>query len=142
MLGSTEQAIDFVRLQWCRLASVHRANVLTAKRRRRRGCPRSGSVVVLPSINISSNLKLYQDATIDLFAGTMLTVFCAPVCEQGYNPELPNGGLPAPDPERWLPKWQRSEFRKKKLKSAQREKAAVKGSQVRGLCAVLLPWCR
>jgi hypothetical protein len=62
----------------------------------------------------------------------ILPTVLLPSC-QGYNPELPNGGLPPPDPERWLPKWQRSEFKKKKLKSAQREKAAVKGSQVGGL---------
>lgn len=69
----------------------------------------------------------------------------APMRCQGYNPELPDGGLPPPDPERWLPKWQRSEFKKKKLKSAQREKAAVKGSQVGAkfrptLCGSCMCW--
>ncbi len=48
----------------------------------------------------------------------------------GYNPELPGGGLPPPDPERWLPKWERAEFKKKRDKR-KREKDAVKGSQVR-----------
>ncbi|GIL73066.1 hypothetical protein Vretimale_4685 [Volvox reticuliferus] len=50
---------------------------------------------------------------------------------KGYNPELPNGGLPAPDPERWLPKWERSEFKKKRDRR-RREKDAVKGSQGAG----------
>ncbi len=50
---------------------------------------------------------------------------------KNYDPSLPNGGLPPPDPERWLPKWQRSDAKKKKLKSSAREKGAVKGSQVR-----------
>lgn len=27
-----------------------------------------------------------------------------PRLPQGYDPSLPNGGLPPPDPERWLPK--------------------------------------
>ena len=47
----------------------------------------------------------------------------------GYNPELPGGGLPPPNPERWLPKWERAEFKKKRDKR-KREKDAVKGSQV------------
>lgn len=47
----------------------------------------------------------------------------------GYDPSLPNGGLPLPDPERWLPKWQRAEAKKKAKK--RRDKEAVKGSQVR-----------
>ncbi|GLI69046.1 hypothetical protein VaNZ11_013588 [Volvox africanus] len=50
---------------------------------------------------------------------------------KGYNPELPNGGLPAPDPERWLPKWERSEFKKKRDRR-RREKDAIKGSQGAG----------
>jgi hypothetical protein len=49
---------------------------------------------------------------------------------KGYDPLLPGGGLPAPNPERWLPKWQRSEFKKKKITSAQRKSEVVKGSQV------------
>ncbi|EFJ52129.1 hypothetical protein VOLCADRAFT_86969 [Volvox carteri f. nagariensis] len=49
----------------------------------------------------------------------------------GYNPDLPNGGLPPPDPERWLPKWERSEFKKKRDRR-RREKDAVKGSQGAG----------
>ncbi len=51
---------------------------------------------------------------------------------KGYDPSLPGGGLPPPDPERWLPKWQRSDAKKKKLKSAARDKGAVKGSQGAG----------
>ncbi|KAG2448342.1 hypothetical protein HYH02_006924 [Chlamydomonas schloesseri] len=49
----------------------------------------------------------------------------------GYNPELPGGGLPPPNPERWLPKWERAEFKKKRDKR-KREKDAVKGSQGAG----------
>lgn len=49
----------------------------------------------------------------------------------GYNPELPGGGLPPPDPERWLPKWERAEFKKKRDRR-KREKDAVKGSQGAG----------
>ncbi|KAL0035714.1 hypothetical protein WJX79_010267 [Trebouxia sp. C0005] len=41
--------------------------------------------------------------------------------------DLANG---APDPERWLPKWQRSDFKKKR--NRRREKATVKGSQGAG----------
>ena len=51
---------------------------------------------------------------------------------KGFDASLPGGGLPAPNPERWLPKWQRSEFKKKKITSAQRKNEVVKGSQVRG----------
>lgn len=54
------------------------------------------------------------------------------VLPKGYNPELPGGGLPAPDPERWLPKWQRAEFKKRKTTSAQRKNEQVKGSQGAG----------
>lgn len=52
---------------------------------------------------------------------------------KGYDPSLPGGGLPPPDPERWLPKWQRSES-KKKLARRHRERQAdtVKGSQGAG----------
>ena len=53
-----------------------------------------------------------------------------PRLPKGYNPELPNGGLPPPDPERWLPKWQRAEFKRRKVTSAQRKNEVVKGSQV------------
>ncbi|PNH12383.1 hypothetical protein TSOC_000646 [Tetrabaena socialis] len=49
----------------------------------------------------------------------------------GYNPELPNGGLAAPEPERWVPKWERSDNKKKRDKR-RREKDAVKGSQGAG----------
>uniref|UniRef100_A0A7S0RTI0 Signal recognition particle subunit SRP72 n=1 Tax=Chlamydomonas leiostraca TaxID=1034604 RepID=A0A7S0RTI0_9CHLO len=51
---------------------------------------------------------------------------------KGYNPDLPNGGLPTPDPERWLPKWQRTETKRRKKTSAAREKGNVKGSQGAG----------
>lgn len=44
----------------------------------------------------------------------------------------PAGGLPPADPERWLPKWQRTETKRRKKTSAAREKGAVKGSQVGG----------
>lgn len=50
----------------------------------------------------------------------------------GFNPENPG---PPPNPERWLPKWQRSEF-KKQRKAMERRRAAgreVKGSQGKGL---------
>jgi hypothetical protein len=52
-----------------------------------------------------------------------------PRLPKGYNAELPNGGLPLPDPERWLPKWERSDFKKKRDRR-RRDKDAVKGSQV------------
>lgn len=39
------------------------------------------------------------------------------------------GGLPPPDPERWLPKWERSEAKKKRAGKKARDQ--VKGSQVR-----------
>eukprot|EP00955_Chlamydomonas_euryale_P081676 363611-Chlamydomonas_euryale.AAC.17 len=52
---------------------------------------------------------------------------------KGFDPALPNGGLPPPDPERWLPKWQRSDFKKKKATSAMRRAGeVVKGSQGAG----------
>lgn len=54
-----------------------------------------------------------------------------PLLPKGYNPELPNGGLPPPDPERWLPKWQRAEFKKKNKRRKDREQQ-VKGSQGAG----------
>eukprot|EP00798_Chlamydomonas_sp_ICE-L_P008039 gene8039-1273_t len=55
-----------------------------------------------------------------------------PVYPKGYNPELPNGGLPPPDPERWMAKWQRTDFKKKKVTSQQRKNETVKGSQGQG----------
>lgn len=55
----------------------------------------------------------------------------------GYDASLPNGGLPLPDPERWLPKWQRAEAKKKAKK--RRDKEAVKGSQVRHCVQALWP---
>lgn len=60
-----------------------------------------------------------------------------PRLPKGYNPELPNGGLPPPDPERWLPKWQRAEFKRRKVTSAQRKNEVVKGSQVRCLAQLM-----
>jgi hypothetical protein len=39
---------------------------------------------------------------------------------KGYDPSLPNGGLPLPDPERWLPKWQRSDYKKKQKRRRDR----------------------
>lgn len=44
---------------------------------------------------------------------------------KGFDPENPG---PMPDPERWLPKWQRSGYKKRH----QRKKDAVKGSQGAG----------
>lgn len=55
-----------------------------------------------------------------------------PRLPKGYDPSLPGGGLPPPDPERWLPKWERSDFKKKKKKSSARDKD-TKSSQVRVL---------
>eukprot|EP00967_Tisochrysis_lutea_P055077 scaffold69069_cov17-Tisochrysis_lutea.AAC.2 len=45
-----------------------------------------------------------------------------PRLPKGYDPSQPNGGLPPPDPERWLPKWERSDFKKKKKKSSARDR--------------------
>ncbi|KAF8057286.1 srp72 [Scenedesmus sp. PABB004] len=50
---------------------------------------------------------------------------------QGYDPTKPNGGLPPPDPERWLPKWQRSDAKKKQRRRRDRQET-VKGSQGAG----------
>ena len=46
---------------------------------------------------------------------------------KGVDPAAPG---PLPDPERWLPKWQRSDA--KKLRKKQKGKAEVKGSQGAG----------
>ncbi|KAG2499929.1 hypothetical protein HYH03_002216 [Edaphochlamys debaryana] len=54
-----------------------------------------------------------------------------PLLPAAYNPELPGGGLPPPDPERWLPKWERSDYKKKRDRR-RKEKDAVKGSQGAG----------
>ena len=54
---------------------------------------------------------------------------------KGYDPTKPGGGLPPPDPERWLPKWQRADYKKKQKRAPRRERAAegaVKGSQGAG----------
>ncbi|KIY95778.1 subunit of the signal recognition particle [Monoraphidium neglectum] len=51
---------------------------------------------------------------------------------KGYDPSKPNGGLPPPDPERWLPKWQRSDFKKKQKRRRDRTEGPVKGSQGAG----------
>lgn len=40
---------------------------------------------------------------------------------KGYDPSKPNGGLPPPDPERWLPKWQRSDAKKKQKRRRDRQ---------------------
>lgn len=47
---------------------------------------------------------------------------------KGFDPENPG---PPPNPERWLPKWQRSDY-KKKRGSRHRAKEVVKGSQGAG----------
>ena len=47
-----------------------------------------------------------------------------PRLPKAYDPTKPNGGLPPPDPERWLPKWQRSDAKKKK-KMTRRERQQV-----------------
>ncbi|KAK9820199.1 hypothetical protein WJX72_007419 [[Myrmecia] bisecta] len=46
---------------------------------------------------------------------------------KGFDPENPG---PPPDPERWLPKWQRSDFKKKR--NRRKDKEPVKGSQGAG----------
>ncbi|KAG1664183.1 hypothetical protein FOA52_011360 [Chlamydomonas sp. UWO 241] len=52
---------------------------------------------------------------------------------KGYDPALPGGGVPPSDPERWLPKWQRSDFKRRKATSAMRKAGdVVKGSQGAG----------
>ncbi|GBF97135.1 signal recognition particle subunit [Raphidocelis subcapitata] len=53
---------------------------------------------------------------------------------KGYDPSKPNGGLPPPDPERWLPKWQRADHKKKQKRAPRRERGEgpVKGSQGAG----------
>lgn len=57
-----------------------------------------------------------------------------PRLPKGFDPSQPNGGLPPPDPERWLPKWERSDFKKKKKKSSARDKETKSGgAQVRRL---------
>jgi signal recognition particle subunit SRP72 len=43
-----------------------------------------------------------------------------PRLPKGYDPTKPNGGLPPPDPERWLPKWQRSDAKKKQRRRRDR----------------------
>jgi signal recognition particle subunit SRP72 len=51
---------------------------------------------------------------------------------KGYDPSKPSGGLPPPDPERWLPKWQRSDYKKKQKRRRDRTEGPVKGSQGAG----------
>ncbi len=51
---------------------------------------------------------------------------------KGYDPSKPNGGLPAPDAERWLPKWQRADYKKKQKRRRDRTEGPVKGSQGAG----------
>lgn len=47
-----------------------------------------------------------------------------PKLPKGFDPENPG---PAPDPERWLPKWQRSDFKKKR--NRRREQASQHAMQ-------------
>jgi hypothetical protein len=54
---------------------------------------------------------------------------------KGYDPSQPNGGLPLPDPERWLPKWQRSDFKKKQKRRRDRTVGAL---QILGMVVMLL----
>ena len=49
---------------------------------------------------------------------------------KGFDPENPG---PPPDPERWLPKHERSDF-KKRRKGKARNQPASKGAQVRCTC--------
>jgi signal recognition particle subunit SRP72 len=52
---------------------------------------------------------------------------------QGYDESKgPGGGLPAPDPERWLPKWQRSTFKKQQRRRNRDARDRVVGSQGAG----------
>jgi SRP72 RNA-binding domain len=53
---------------------------------------------------------------------------------KNFDPENPG---PAPDPERWLPKHERAEFRKRRKRS-QRNQPVSKGAQVRGPCLLLV----
>jgi signal recognition particle subunit SRP72 len=55
-----------------------------------------------------------------------------PRLPKGYDPTKPNGGLPPPDPERWLPKWQRADYKKKQKRRRDRTEGPVKGSQGAG----------
>jgi signal recognition particle subunit SRP72 len=51
----------------------------------------------------------------------------------GYDASKgPGGGLPAPDPERWLPKWQRSNFKKQQRRRHRDARDRVVGSQGAG----------
>jgi signal recognition particle subunit SRP72 len=50
---------------------------------------------------------------------------------KGWDPSLPNGGMKEPpNPERWLPKWQRSDFKKKQRR--RRDRQVGLGRQVPG----------
>jgi len=50
-----------------------------------------------------------------------------------YDPARgPGGGLPAPDPERWLPKWQRANFKKQQRRRNRDARDRVVGSQGAG----------
>jgi hypothetical protein len=55
-----------------------------------------------------------------------------PRLPKGYDPSKPNGGLPPPDPERWLPKWQRSDAKKKQRRRRDRQ---VRSAHVQVVCA-------
>ncbi|KAK9832822.1 hypothetical protein WJX81_004606 [Elliptochloris bilobata] len=48
---------------------------------------------------------------------------------KGFDPANPG---PPPDPERWLPKWQRSDFKRKKKRGAPAASKELKGSQGAG----------
>jgi signal recognition particle subunit SRP72 len=51
----------------------------------------------------------------------------------GYDASKgPGGGLPTPDPERWLPKWQRSNFKKQQRRRNRDARDRVVGSQGAG----------
>jgi signal recognition particle subunit SRP72 len=51
----------------------------------------------------------------------------------GYDASKgPGGGLPAPDPERWLPKWERSTFKKQQRRRNRDARDRVVGSQGAG----------
>lgn len=45
---------------------------------------------------------------------------------KGYDPTKPNGGLPPIDPERWLPRYERSYYR---VKGKNKRNTVGKGSQ-------------
>ena len=53
---------------------------------------------------------------------------------KGWDPSLPNGGMKEPpNPERWLPKWQRSDAKKKQRRRRDRQVGQGEASQWQGL---------